>query len=185
IVLLLLLAPLAQAASVHAFLDRSHVSLGDTVTLNIQSSDPIGAPDLTPLQAGTITIPPLDVGGAKTQPLTLQVGAAPSGGRGRTGDPVFMETSVLSSSPYVGEQTVYTVRLFYLPGVSGSLGDPNADGASLIRLDRDHRYTVDRNGYAYQVLEYSWALIPQRTGAITVRGPTFQGERLAAGNPGA
>lgn len=220
IVLLLLLTPFAQAASVHAFLDRSHVSLGDTVTLNIQSTDSLGTPDLTPLQqdfqvlgasnsssvqitngatkrtvqlgialkplhAGTITIPPLDVGGTKTQPLTLHVGAAPSGGSGRTGDPVFMETNVLSSSPYVGEQTVYTVRLFYLPGVSGSLGDPGADGASLIKLDRDHRYTVDRNGYAYQVLEYSWALIPQRTGAITVRGPTFQGNRLAVGNPGA
>ena len=220
IVVLLLLAPLAQAATVHAFLDRSHVSLGDTVTLNIQSTDSLGTPDLTPLQqdfqvlgtsnsssvqivngtttrtvqlgialkplhAGTITIPPLDVGGTKTQPLTLHVGAAPSGGSGRTGDPVFMETSVLSSSPYVGEQTVYTVRLFYLPGVSGSLGDPSADGADLIKLDRDHRYTVDRNGYAYQVLEYSWALIPQRTGAITVRGPTFQGDRLAVGNPGA
>jgi len=228
IVLLVLLAPLAQAASpstgsvgaVHAFLDRSHVSLGETVTLNIQSSGPLGTPDLAPLEqdfqvlgtsnssslqivngkttrttqlgialkprhAGTLTIPALDVGGNKTQPLTLQVGAAPSGGSGRTGDPVFMETSMLSSSPYVGEQTVYTVRLFYLPGVSGSLGDPNADGASLIRLDRDHRYTVDRNGYAYQVLEYNWALIPQRTGMITVQGPTFQGQRLAVGSPGA
>ena len=220
IVLLMLLAPLAQAASVHAFLDRSHVSLGETVTLNIQSSGPLGTPDLTPLEqdfqvlgtsdsssvqigngqtirttqlgialkplhAGTLTIPALDVGGAKTQPLTLQVGAAPSGGTGKTGDPVFMETSTLSSSPYVGEQTVYTVRLFYLPGVSGSLGDPSADGASLVKLDRDHRYTVDRNGYAYQVLEYSWALIPQRTGTIRVQGPTFQGQRLAVGNPGA
>ncbi len=220
IVLLLLLAPLAQAATVHAFLDRSHVSLGDTVTLNIQSTDSLGAPDLTPLEqdfqvlgtsnssslqivngtttrtvqlgialkplhAGTIAIPSLDVGGAKTQPLTLEVGAAPSGGSGHSGDPVFMETSVLSSSPYVDEQTVYTVRLFYLPGVNGSLGDPSADGASLIKLDRDHTYMVNRNGYAYKVIEYSWALIPQRTGAITVHGPTFQGERLAVGNPGA
>jgi hypothetical protein len=220
IVLLVLLAPLAQAANVHAFLDRSHVSLGDTVTLNIQSTDSLGTPDLTPLEkdfqvlgtsnsssmqivngattrttqlgialkplhAGTLTIPALDVGGTKTQPLTLQVGAAPSGGSGRTGDPVFMETGTLSSSPYVGEQTVYTVRLFYLPGVSGSLGDPTADGARLVKLDRDHRYMVDRNGYAYQVLEYSWALIPQRAGAITVQGPTFQGQRLAMGNPGA
>lgn len=140
---------------------------------------------LKPLHAGTLTIPALDVGGTKTQPLSLRVGAAPSGGSGRTGDPVFMETSVLSSSPYVGEQTVYTVRLFYLPGVSGSLGDPSADGANLVKLDRDHRYTVDRNGYAYQVLEYSWALIPQRTGTITVQGPAFQGQRLAVGNPGA
>lgn len=227
IVLLVLLAPLAQAASpstgsggaVHAFLDRSHVSLGDTVTLNIQSSGPLGTPDLTPLEqdfqvlgtsnsssvqigngktvrttqlgialkplhGGTIAIPALDVGGAKTQPLILQVGAAPSGGTGRTGDPVFMETSTLSSSPYIGEQTVYTVRLFYLPGVSGSLGDPSADGANLIKLDRDHSYTVDRNGYAYKVIEYNWALIPQRAGSITVHGPAFQGQKLAVGNPG-
>jgi hypothetical protein len=220
IVMLVLLAPLAQAASVHAFLDRSHVSLGDTVTLNIQSTDSLGTPDLAPLQqdfqvlgtsnsssvqiangtttrtvqlgialkplhAGTITIPPLDVGGARTQPLTLQVGAAPSGGSGQTGDPVFMETSVLSSSPYVGEQTVYTVRLFYLPNVNGSLGDPDADGARLVKLDRDHSYTVNRNGYAYRVIEYSWALIPQRAGSIVVHGPTFQGQKLPVGNPGA
>jgi hypothetical protein len=220
IVLLVLLAPLAQAASVHAFLDRSQVSLGDTVTLNIQSSDSLGTPDLTPLEqdfqvlgtsnsssvqivngattrtvqlgialkplhAGTITIPSLDVGGAKTQPLTLRVGAAPSGGSGRTGDPVFMKTSILSSSPYVGEQTVYTVRLFYLPNVNGSLGDPSADGARLVKLDRDHSYMVNRNGYAYRVVEYSWALIPQRTGSIVVHGPAFQGQRLGVGNPGA
>ncbi|HET7222082.1 MAG TPA: BatD family protein [Rhodanobacteraceae bacterium] len=220
IVLLVLLAPLTQAATMHAFLDRNHVSLGDTVTLNIQSSGSIGAPDLSPLQkdfqvlgtsrsssvqivngkatatsqlgialkplrAGTLTIPPFDVGGAKTRPLTLHVGAAPSGGIGKVGDPVFMETSVLSSSPWVGQQTVYTVRLFYLPDVDGALGDPSADGARLIKLDRDHRYIADRNGYTYKVIERSWALIPQRGGAITVEGPEFQGQRLSAANPGA
>ena len=219
ILLLLLLAPLVQAANVHAFLDRTHVSLGDTVTLNIQASGSIGTPDLSPLQndfqvlgtsrsssmqitngkteatsqlgialkplhAGAIKIPPLDVGGAKTQPLTLQVGAAPAGGVGKLGDPVFMEASVLSSSPWVGQQTVYTVRLFYLPGVDGALGDPSADGARLVKLDRDHRYMTNRNGYAYKVIERSWALIPQHSGAITVQGPEFQGQRLAVGNPG-
>ncbi len=220
LVLLVLLAPLAQAASVHAFLDRNHVSLGDTVTLNIQSDGPLGTPDLAPLQqdfqvlgtssssnvqigngrtvrtqqlgialkplhAGTLTIPSLDVGGVRTSPLTLQVGAAASGGSGKTGDPVFMQTSVLSSSPYVGQQTVYTVRVFYLPGVNGSLSEPTADGARLVKLDRDHSYMVDRDGYAYRVREYAWALIPQRAGAITIQGPTFQGQQLTAGNPGA
>jgi len=220
VVLLVLLAPVTQAASVHAFLDRNHVSLGDTVTLNIQSGGSIGTPDLSslqqdfqvlgasrsssmqvinghathtsqfgialkPLHAGTLTIPPLDVGGAKTQPLTLQVGAAPSGGTGKVGDPVFMEADVLSSSPWVDQQTVYTVRLFYLPGVDGALGDPNADGARLVKLDRDHRYITERNGYTYKVIERSWALIPQRSGAITVQGPEFQGQSLSIGNPGA
>jgi hypothetical protein len=220
ILLLVVLAPLAHAANVRAFLDRSHVSLGDTVTLNIQSSGDLGTPDLSPLQkdfkvlgtsrsssvqiangkttatsrlgialkplhAGTLAIPPLDVGGTKTRPLTLHVGAAPSGGTGKVGDPVFMETHVLTSSPYVGQQTVYTVRLFYLPGVDGSLSDPVANGARLIKLDRGHSYTVDRNGYTYRVIEYEWALIPQRSGSITVQGPTFQGQNLAMGNPGA
>ena len=55
IVLLLLLAPLVCAATgsagaPHVFLDRTHVSLGDTVTLNIQSSGTLDTPDLSPLQ---------------------------------------------------------------------------------------------------------------------------------------
>lgn len=221
--LLVLVAPLARAAGVgqvHAFLDRTHVSLGDTVTLNIQSDGALGMPDLAPLQndfqllgtssssgvqsvngktttitqlgvalkplhAGDLTIPALSVGNAKTQPLTLHVGAAASGGNGATGDVAFMQANVLSSAPYVGQETIYTVRLFYQPGVNGSLSDPVADGARLIKLDRDHSYTVDRNGYAYRVMEYQWALIPQRTGAITIQGPTFQGQQLAMGNPGA
>ncbi|HEX5961708.1 MAG TPA: BatD family protein [Rhodanobacteraceae bacterium] len=226
VILLVALVPMAHAAGaatgpgLHAFLDRNHVSLGGTVTLNIQSSGALGTPDLSPLQkdfqvlgssrsssvaivngktsrtaqlgialkplhAGTLTIPALDVGGAQTPPLSLQVGAAPAGGTGRVGDPVYMETSVLSSSPYVNEQTVYTVRLFYLPGVvDGGMSDPSADGARLIPLDRDHRYTVERNGYTYRVLEQSWALIPLRSGPITVQGPEFQGQQVAPGNSG-
>lgn len=218
--LLVLLAPLARAAAVRAFLDRTHVSLGDTVTLNIQSDGSLSTPDLSPLEndfqvlgtsssssvkivngkatattqlgialkplhPGDLTIPALSVGNATTQPLTLHVGAGATGGRGQTGDAVFMEASVGSSSPYVGQETTYTVRLFYQPGVNGSLSDPVADGARLIKLDQDHSYMVDRNGYTYRVVEYEWALIPQRTGAITVRGPTFQGQQLAVGNPGA
>lgn len=214
---LLLVAPLVQAAGVHAFLDRSHVSLGDTVTLNITSDGALGTPDLAPLQqdfavlgtstssnvsidngkltrtsqlgialkplhAGTLTIPPLAIGGAKTPALTLEVGAAPSGGEGKLGDRAFMEAGVSSSSPYVGQETVYTVRLFYQPGVQGALAAPQADGARLIPLERDHRYMVQRNGYAYQVLERSWAVIPTRSGAVSVQGPAFRGQSPGAGN---
>jgi hypothetical protein len=220
VMLLVLLAPLAQAATVQAFLDRDHVSLGDTVTLNIQSTGSLGDPDLSPLQkdfdvlgtsrsrsvqivngkttsteqvgvalkprhAGTLEIPPLTVGGDRTAPLTLEVGAAPSGGTGKVGDPVFMEASVQSSSPWVGQQVIYTVRLFYLPGVDGALSDPTADGARLIQLDRDHRYVTQREGYTYKVIERSWALIPQRSGKISVHGPVFQGQRAGFGFPNA
>lgn len=221
---LLLAAVVATAAGaaavpgVRAFLDRSHVSLGDIVTLNIESSGDLGTPDLAPLRkdfsvlgssrsssvqivdgkttrksllgialkplhAGTLAIPALAVGTGSTAPLTLQVAAAPTGGTGTVGDPVFMEAEVQSGSPWVGQQTVYTVRLFYLPGVDGALGDPAADGARLIPFDRDHRYLTARDGYTYRVIERRWALIPTRSGAITVRGPQFQGQRMAAIDP--
>lgn len=217
LMLLLLVAPLVQAAGVHAFLDRNRVSLGDTVTLNITTDGALGNPDLSalardfkvlgssrssslslvngkrarraqigialqPLHAGTLTIPALSVAGTHTQPLTLVVTAAPSGGQGRVGDPAFLEATVPASSPYVGQETIYTVRLYYLPGVHGTLSDPTARGAELIALDRDHRSMAERNGYAYQVLERSWALIPDRSGEITVAGPVFHGQALGIGN---
>ncbi len=217
LVLLVVLAPGVQAASVHAFLDRNHVSLGDTVTLNITTDGSLGDPDLSvlqhdfevlgtsrssklsidngtttrtaqigialrPLHAGTLTIPALAIAGSTTQPLTLQVSAAPSGGQGSVGDRAFMEASVLSSSPYAGQQTVYTMRLFYQPGVHGSLSDPQADGAQLVQLNRDHHYMVQRNGYAYQVIERSWALVPDRSGNITVQGPVLRGQFAGAGS---
>lgn len=166
------------------FLGTSRSSSTQVVNGKASATSQLGIA-LKPLHAGTITIPPLDVGGTRTRPLTLQVGAAPSGGVGKVGDPVFMEAGVSSSSPWVGQQTVYTVRLFYLPDVDGALGDPSADGARLVKLDRDHRYMADRNGYTYKVIERSWALIPQRSGTLMVRGPEFQGQRLSVGNPGA
>jgi hypothetical protein len=210
--LLVLCAPLARAASVHAIVDRSQVSLGDTITLNIQSDGALGTPDLAPLQqdfqvlgtstssslsmvngratrvtrlgialkprrAGTLVIPALAVGGGNTSPLTVTVGAAPAGGSGRVGDPVFMESDVSPSAPWIGQQVVYTVRLYYLPDVQGSLADPSANGGRLLPLDRDQRYRVERNGYTYDVIERSWAFIPDRAGDVTVAGPAFDGQR--------
>lgn len=215
--LILLTGSVAYAATVHAFLDRDHAVLGDTVTLNIEGPDvSASTPDLSPLQkdfdvlgtsssssvqivngttrstaqlgialrpkrAGTITIPPLNIGNAQTQALILQVSPAPSGARG--GDDAFIEASVASSAPYVGQQDVYTLRLFYAGGLTGGqLDDPQADGAQLIHLSGDARYQTQRGGKNYQVVERHYALIPQHSGHIVVRGPTFLGQMLMPDN---
>lgn len=217
---LLLLVPCAAGASagLHAFLDRDHVALGDTVTLNIEGPDALSArPDLSPLQndfevlgtssssnvqivngsshsttqlgialrprhAGTLTVPPLQVGGERTQPLTLQVTPAPSGAQGGPGDPAFLEASVGAPAPYIGQQDVYTLKLFYAGSLTGGqLEDPQADGAQVIHLNGDTRYQTTRNGQAYQVVERHYALVPERSGRIVVRGPTFMGRMLSGG----
>ena len=230
LLLLLLLVPLATEAKayggssagagqgLHAFLDRDHAALGDTVTLNIEGPDALSAtPDLSPLQndfdvlgtssssqvqivngtsrrttqlgialrprhAGSLTIPPLQIGGERTQPLTLQVTPAPTGAQGGPGDPAFLEASVSAPAPYVGQQDVYTLKLFYAGNLTGGqLEDPQADGAQVIHLNGDTRYQTTRNGQAYLVVERHYALVPERSGHIVVRGPTFMGQMLGGG----
>src|SRR5690348_3632869 len=163
LLMLCLLALTARAAGpaagsssgLHAFLDRDHAALGDTVTLNIEGADALsGAPDLSPLQkdfdvlgtsssskvqivngasqastqlgvalrprhAGTLTIPSLRIGSRQTQPLSLQVTPAPAGALGKAGDPAFLEAGVDSGAPYVGQQIVYTLKLFYAGNLTG------------------------------------------------------------------
>jgi hypothetical protein len=139
---------------------------------------------LRPRHAGTLTVPPLQICSERTQPLTLQVTPAPSGAQGGPGDPAFLEAGVDSPAPYVGQQDVYTLKLFYAGSLTGGqLGDPQADGAQLIHLNGDTRYQTTRNGQTYQVVERHYALIPERSGRIVVRGPTFMGQMLGgAGN---
>lgn len=202
----------------HAFLDRDHAALGDTVTLNIEGTGALSAvPDLSSLQndfdvlgtsrssdvqivngaarsttqlgialrprhSGTLTIPSLQIGGERTQPLTLQVTPAPTGALGGPGDPAFLAAAVDSSAPYIGQQDTYTLKLFYAGSLTGGqLGDPQADGAQVIHLNGDTRYQTTRNGQTYQVVERHYALVPERSGRIMVRGPTFMGRMLSGG----
>lgn len=208
----------AAPPALHAFLDRDHAALGDTVTLNIAGPDALSArPDLSPLQndfevlgtsssssvqiingssrsttqlgialrprhAGTLTIPPLQIGSQHTQPLTLQVTPAASGAQGGPGDPAFLEASVNATAPYIGQQDVYTLKLFYAGSLTGGqLEDPRADGAEVIHLNSDTRYQTTRNGQTYQVVERHYALVPERSGRIVVHGPTFMGQMLDGG----
>jgi len=211
----------SSGRSLRAFLDRDHVSLGDTVTLNIEGvGASSGTPDLSPLQndfevlgtsssssvqlvngnarsstqlgialrpkhAGTLTIPSLMIDGSPTPPLILQVAASvPGTAQGSTNSAAFLETNVQTTTPYVGQQIVYTLRLFYATGLTrGQLDDPQADGAQLIHLDSDTRYQTQRGGQTWQVVERHYALIPQHAGNIVVRGPEFQGQMLDSNNP--
>ncbi len=207
----------AAPQALHAFLDRDHAALGDTVTLNIEGAGALsGTPDLSPLQAdfdvlgssssskveivngvshsstqlgialrpkraGTLTIPSLRIGNQQTQALTLQVTPGPSGALGHAGDPAFLEVDVDSNAPYIGQQIVYTLRLFYTGNLTGGqLEDPQIDGAQVIHLNGDTRYQTTRGGQTYQVVERHYALIPQRAGRIVVRGPTFLGQTLSS-----
>lgn len=138
---------------------------------------------LAPKRAGTLTIPALQVDGARTQPLTLTVLPAPAGAEGRPGDAVFVEAGVEPLAPYVGQQALYTLRLYYAPNLTdGDLDEPQADGIDVRRLGDDLHYTAERAGRVYHVVERRYALLPREAGAVTIPGIGFRGRALALDN---
>ncbi|MGH8213660.1 MAG: BatD family protein [Rhodanobacteraceae bacterium] len=171
------LSPLQKDFDVLGTSSSSKVQIVNGVS---QASTQLGIA-LRPKHAGTLVVPSLRIGTGRTQPLSLQVTPAPAGALGNVGDPAFLEAGVDSSAPYIGQQIVYTLKLFYAGNLTGGqLEDPQADGAQVIHLNGDTRYQTTRGGQSYQVVERHYALIPQRAGRIVVRGPTFLGQMLSS-----
>lgn len=138
---------------------------------------------LQPKHAGTLTIPALEVDGERTQPLTLTVLPAPAGAEGQAGDAVFVESSVEPIAPYVNQQVLYTLRLYYAPNLTdGDLDEPHADGVDVRRLGDDRHYTAERAGRMYHVVERRYALLPRKAGTLTIPGIGFRGRALALDN---
>jgi hypothetical protein len=221
LLLLALLPMLAQAAQVHASLDRNQVQLGETVTLNLQVEGGAlaQAPDLSalapdfevlgrssntsvsilngqrsvqstigialrPTHAGQLTIPALDFAGGQTQPLTLTVTPPDPRAAANSGKAVFLEASAQPTTVRVGQQLLFTVRLYFAGSLSsGSLEDPRLPGIDARRLGDDLDYDVVRGGRAYHVIERRYALIPQHAGAIELPSLQFQGELIDPTDP--
>lgn len=129
---------------------------------------------LRPRREGLIGIPKLTIGSQQTQPLTLTV--TPSSTMpARAGDPVFIETEADAQTPYVQQAIGVTVRLFHEAPVSGQLGQPPPEGASLQRVGEDAQYVRDIGGQSYSVLERHYLLIPERSGTLVLPGARFEG----------
>ena len=203
----------AFGAEARAWLDRSSMSLGETVTLNVEVTGDSGAkqPDFSALQAdfdllgtqsqtsmsilngesntrllwavglqpkraGTLTIPALAAGAAKTQPLTLTVLPAQAGAVGKVGDDVFVEVEAVPRSPYVQQQVRLTVKLFYALNLTdGNLDDPKADGLVVRKLGQDSNYTAEVDHRRYRVVERHYSISAENSGALQLPAIAFRG----------
>ncbi|HET6603490.1 MAG TPA: BatD family protein [Xanthomonadaceae bacterium] len=147
-----------------------------------RSASTLWAVALEPRREGTIAIPAFDLGGpGSTRPLTLAVRAALAPADADSGANVFLEIEAEPLEPYVQQQVRYTVRLHYaVTLLEGQLDEPAADGVELRRLGSDRSYRTTLAGRRYNVVERRYALIPERSGELTVPGPRFRGRALGA-----
>jgi hypothetical protein len=138
---------------------------------------------LRPKHAGELEVPALAVAGGHTDPLKLEV-TPPDPNAAGGGKDVFVEASVEPGRGYVGQQLLYTVRLYYAVNLErGSLDDPQLSGVDVRKLGKDVDYSAERGGRAYHVLERRYALVPRRAGTLVMPSLQFQGVAENASSP--
>lgn len=142
------------------------------------TSKTVYAVTLAPKRAGELRIPSLRIGRQQTAPLTLSVSAsATTAAAGANGNAtVFLETEIDDANPYVQQSVGVTVRLNYVvPLVSGQLDLDPPEGALLQRVGEITQSTREINGRRYNTAERRYLLVPERSGALTIPGPRFEG----------
>ena len=149
-----------------------------------RSAKTLWAIALEPKHAGTINVAPIKVGGAQTNPLQLDVMPATAATTPQAGADVFLEVSAEPLTPYVQQEVRFSTKLYFAVNLGGgTLTDPKADGLGVKQLGKDKSYDATVAGRHYQVIERSYALTPERSGALDIPAITFRGTALDRNDP--
>lgn len=132
---------------------------------------------LIPLRSGELTIPPLKIDSEYTPELKLQVIEASSGADTDTAAPIFIETEVDKTTPYVQGMVRYTQRVFLAVSLAqGSLSEPEHENALVQKLGEDREYVTQRNDRSYTVIERQFAIFPQTSGLMVIPAPVLNAQ---------
>jgi hypothetical protein len=140
--------------------------------------------ELEPRVEGVLTVPPIRVGNSSTEPLSLTVMPAQQGSAG-SGDPIYIESEIGTTTPYVQQAVPYTVRLYYaVPLLGGDVTAPAPDNANLQQLGEDRQSQVEIGGRRYGVFERRYLLTAEQSGPLELPAARFRGNAQSAANNG-
>jgi hypothetical protein len=130
---------------------------------------------LLPKENGSVVIPPLQLGDAQSQPITVQVVESDTRENKNSLDPVFIEASLDQSSVYVQAQVILTLRIYHSVSLydDSSLTPLQIADARIEQLGDTRTYEKDLNGVRHGVIEMRYAIYPQHSGLLTIAPQTF------------
>ncbi|WP_462383970.1 BatD family protein [Pseudomonas sp. Marseille-QA0892] len=129
---------------------------------------------LQPTRTGYVVIPPIALGEAKSEPITLHVHEAATP-NGEALAPVFIDASLDQDSPYVQAQVVLTLRIFHSVSLydDSSLTPLQMPDAHVEKLGDTRTYEQVIGGVRHGVIELRYAIYPQRSGEINIPAQEF------------
>lgn len=133
-------------------------------------------------RAGEITIPPISIGNEQSNPVTITV-TEPSYAPPGEAD-VFITAEVDDAETFVQAQVIYTIKIYRAVATrQPALREPTFSGAEVLveEAGGERSYEAILNGRAYNVVERSYALFPQESGAIGISPARFEARVLRDG----
>jgi hypothetical protein len=132
---------------------------------------------LMPRRTGVINIPSFRVENVASEPLNIEVleTRAPAIDYRVT----FMTAEVSTKTPYVQQEVLYTLRLYYLGSLRrGSVDMPVFNNFLSERLVNQNQFETLVDDRLYRVIEWVYALYPQKSGELTITPKNFEGALL-------
>jgi hypothetical protein len=132
---------------------------------------------LLPKREGELTIPAIPYGDELTAPLQLEVSEQTTTGDGVQQRQAWVEMSLDRESAYPEEEIILTLKLYQAAGVRGEhLDQPSlSSGDTRLQLLDESKYTIERAGQAYRVLELNYGLYAYQPGSLEIGPVAFRG----------
>ncbi|BBO69913.1 hypothetical protein DSCA_38430 [Desulfosarcina alkanivorans] len=132
---------------------------------------------LIPLKAGSLTIPaiPVTIDGKAhfTAPIRVTVSEEPPVDSGKRD--VYVTAAVSETSPWLGQQIIYTFRLFNAVQIADAkFQAPEFDGFNAEELEDRHSFRTVVNGREFIVTEVTFILVPVKTGTLQIEPAVLQ-----------
>ena len=129
---------------------------------------------LLPKQTGFVIIPPLSLGELQSTPINLSISAFKNIGLPAL-EPVYIDSQIDQESVYLQAQLLLTLRIYHaVPLFADSNLTPLLiDTARVEQLGKPRSFEQHINGVRHGVIEISYAIFPQQSGALEITQQTF------------
>jgi len=132
---------------------------------------------LMPKRTGLIDIPSFSVENINSEPLSIEV--IETVAQDNDYPITFMTAEVSTDTPYVQQEVRFTLRLYYLGSLRrGSVDMPAFNDFLSERLVNQNQFETLVDDRLYRVIEWVYALYPQKSGQLNIAAKRFEGALL-------
>lgn len=147
---------------------------------------------LHPLRTGYVVIPPLELAGERSEPVTLHVLTQAQAEEISPDDvaPIFIDSELDTHTPYVQAQVLLTLRIYHSVSLydDSTLSGLEIPDARVESLGAPKTYEREINGIVHGVIEVRYAIYPQHSGVLDIPSQLFSATavqpRASASQPG-